>query len=93
MTILLKANHLQFASVKRVKALILEEIAIDMIGAPSELELLKEAETLHLDALKLSKQVFGEMNIQIAKHYGNLGRLYQSMKKFLVSKLLHLIDL
>jgi len=25
------------------------------------------------------RQTFGEGNVQTAKHYGNLGRLYQSM--------------
>lgn len=80
--VLLQSKHLQLASAKRVKALILEEIAIDSHGAPLESDLLKEAEQLHLEALKLSKQVFGEMNVQIAKHYGNLGRLYQTMRKY-----------
>lgn len=82
--VLLQSNHLQLASVRRVKALILEEIAIDSHGAPMEIELLEESEQLHLQALDLSKQVFGEMNVQIAKHYGNLGRLYQSMRKYSV---------
>lgn len=86
MNVLLSQNHLQLASAKRVKALILEEIAIDSVGQPMEKEYLKEAEKLHLQALRLSKQVFGEMNVQIAKHYGNLGRLYQSMRKYSVRK-------
>jgi hypothetical protein len=28
------------------------------------------------------RQAFGEDNVQIAKHFGNLGRLYQSMKRY-----------
>lgn len=44
--------------------------------------MLEEAERLHKDALKLTKNTFGEENILTAKHYGNLGRLYQSMKKY-----------
>jgi hypothetical protein len=44
--------------------------------------LLSLAEQLHLTALKLTKAAFGEMNVQTAKHYGNLGRLFQSMRKF-----------
>lgn len=50
--------------------------------SPPEKGLLSLAEQLHLTALKLTKAAFGEMNVQTAKHYGNLGRLYQSMRKF-----------
>ena len=38
---------------------------------------MSEAEELHLFALKLATNSFGECNVQTAKHYGNLGRLYQ----------------
>lgn len=44
--------------------------------------MLEEAEKLHQDALSLTKHTFGEENTLTAKHYGNLGRLYQSMKKY-----------
>lgn len=82
---LLPANHLMLASAKRVKALILEEIAIDTASTPlCEQDLLLKAENLHLSALQLAKTAFGERNVQTAKHYGNLGRLYQSMRKFQV---------
>ncbi|XP_046396092.1 amyloid protein-binding protein 2 isoform X2 [Ischnura elegans] len=83
---LLPREHLLLASSQRVKALILEEIAIDSM----EKELLDAAEKLHLSALKLAKLAFGEMNVQTAKHYGNLGRLYQSMKKFQEAETMHL---
>lgn len=106
------SNHLMLASAKRVKALILEEIALDnstdglgeygmawhgqtnfRIICKSYMEpcildvhpLLLHAEELHQSALDLSLNVFGEMNVQTAKHYGNLGRLYQSMTKYYVS--------
>ena len=65
-------------------ALILEEIAIDMLDEAKEKELLQEAEGLHLQSLELSRKAFGELNVQTAKHYGNLGRLYQSMKQYTV---------
>lgn len=55
--------------------------------------LLNEAESLHLSALHLSLEEFGEKNVQTAKHYGNLGRLYQSMKKFVVNELYLLLKL
>ena len=47
--------------------------------------MLNEAHELHKTALKLCLKAFGDMNVQTAKHYGNLGRLYQSMKHFSVS--------
>lgn len=46
--------------------------------------LLSEAEQLHQSALKITIDAFGEVNVQTAKHYGNLGRLYQSMGKYQV---------
>lgn len=52
--------------------------------------MLKKAEKLHQDALSLTKNTFGEENILTAKHYGNLGRLYQSMQKFKVISDFHL---
>jgi len=66
-------------------ALILEEIAIDSHHAETEARLLDEAQELHLSSLLLAMRAFGENNVQTAKHYGNLGRLYQSMHKFAVS--------
>lgn len=48
--------------------------------------LLIEAEELHQSALKITIDAFGEVNVQTAKHYGNLGRLYQSMAKYQVRK-------
>lgn len=82
---LLPVEHLMLASTKRVKALILEEIALDNERTPlSEQDLLLKSEGLHLSALQLAKSAFGEKNVQTAKHYGNLGRLYQSMRKFSV---------
>ncbi|KAJ8731105.1 hypothetical protein PYW07_004269 [Mythimna separata] len=90
---LVPPEHLLLASAKRVKALILEEIALDtpagqdMTVAPS---LLEESEALHKAALNLSMMAFGEKNVQTAKHYGNLGRLYQSMQKFQAAEEMHL---
>ena len=66
-------------------ALILEEIAIDSHNKAIEDRLLHEAQDLHLASLALAKKAFGEDNVQTAKHYGNLGRLYQSMHRFEVS--------
>lgn len=80
---LVPRNNLMLASAKRVKALILEEIALDNPPESNEAtQLLNESETLHQSALELSLDAFGEINVLTAKHYGNLGRLYQSMHKY-----------
>lgn len=65
-------------------ALILEEIAIDSHDKTIEEKLLADARELHLSSLMLARQAFGENNVQTAKHYGNLGRLFQSMHKYQV---------
>lgn len=88
MQAILPNEHIMLSSAQRVKALILEEIAIDS-SSDSE-PLLKEAETLHLKALLLGRQHFGEMNVLTAKHYGNLGRLYQTMRKYDMAETMHL---
>lgn len=87
-------NHLMQASAKRVKALILEEIALDMVVGGNThdtlgSQMLQESEELHLSALQLSLEAFGEQNVQTAKHYGNLGRLYQSMNQFEKAEKMH----
>ncbi|GBP85382.1 Amyloid protein-binding protein 2 [Eumeta japonica] len=89
---LVPPDHLLLASAKRVKALILEEIALDTPAGQemSEPSLLEESEELHKAALNLSMMAFGEKNVQTAKHYGNLGRLYQSMHKFQDAETMHL---
>ena len=68
-----------------LSALILEEIAIDSHDKEDEDRYLQEAQDLHLQSLALAKKAFGENNVQTAKHYGNLGRLYQSMRRYIVS--------
>lgn len=91
---LLPPHHLSLAYTKRVKGLIVEEIALDL-REPSEREqralLLLEAEMLHKSALSLSKRTFGLENVQTAKHYGNLGRVYQSMDEYQEAERMQLI--
>jgi len=89
-TRILPADHLLLASSKRVKALILEEIAIDSHNKAVEKKLLEEAQDLHLSSLMLAMRAFGENNVQTAKHYGNLGRLYQSMHRYEDAEAMHL---
>jgi tetratricopeptide (TPR) repeat protein len=89
-TQLLPQNHLLLASAKRVKALILEEIAIDSHDKQEIERMLSQSEILHISALDMARQAFGEMNVQTAKHYGNLGRLYQSMKRYTEAEAMHL---
>ncbi|KAI6650251.1 hypothetical protein LOD99_5930 [Oopsacas minuta] len=75
-------DHLITASARRVKALIQEEIAIDSKDDSNRRKLLNDALSLHLGSLKLTVMAFGEDSVPTAKHYGNLGRLYQSLKEF-----------
>lgn len=98
---ILPPNHLLFGISKRITALILEEIAIDLplqLGAcldPDQqrktLGLLHTAERLHQQALETCLETFGEKNVQTAKHYGNLGRLYQTMKNYNKAEQMHLL--
>uniref|UniRef100_W8B411 Amyloid protein-binding protein 2 n=1 Tax=Ceratitis capitata TaxID=7213 RepID=W8B411_CERCA len=92
MEAMLSCNSLMLASAKRVKALIFEEIVLDKIseGREDDEKLLNQAEELHLFALSLAKEEFGEKNVQTAKHYGNLGRLYQSMHRYEEAEKMHL---
>lgn len=87
---LLPEDHLLLSSSKRVKALILEEMAIDNPNKDVEKKYLGEAHLLHKEALAMAMRAFGEMNVQTAKHYGNLGRLYQSMRMFQLAEEMHL---
>ncbi|XP_064120884.1 amyloid protein-binding protein 2-like [Macrobrachium nipponense] len=87
---LLPEDHLLLSSSKRVKALILEEMAIDNPNKDVEKKYLAEAHSLHKEALAMAMRAFGEMNVQTAKHYGNLGRLYQSMRHFQEAEEMHL---
>ncbi|XP_054163072.1 amyloid protein-binding protein 2-like [Oppia nitens] len=89
-TQLVPTNHLLLASAKRVKALILEEIAIDHHDKDEECRMLAQSRELHLSALDMARSAFGEINVQTAKHYGNLGRLYQSMKRYKDAEEMHL---
>ncbi|KAL7639598.1 UNVERIFIED_CONTAM: hypothetical protein RMT77_010099 [Armadillidium vulgare] len=87
---LLPKDHLLFSSCKRIKALILEEMALENTDKIMQTRYLDEAHSLHTEALQLALEAFGEMNVQTAKHYGNLGRLYQSMKKYQSAEEMHL---
>ncbi|GAB1602277.1 amyloid protein-binding protein 2-like [Argonauta hians] len=87
---ILPSDHLLLSSSKRVKALILEEIAIDNDDKSVQMPLLSEAKELHVQSLNLAINAFGESNVQTAKHYGNLGRLYQSMRDFKRAETHHL---
>lgn len=75
-----------------MEALILEEIALDLRDVVNSQanELLTEAEKLHKSALALSRIAFGENNVLTAKHYGNLGRLYQTMMMYKEAEKMHL---
>nr|CAH8839610.1 unnamed protein product [Trichobilharzia regenti] len=81
---------MQAASANRVKALIIEEIAIDDNDPSRTSSDLKLARDLHMESLELCERTFGLWNIQTAKHFGNLGRLYQSMQNNKEAEIMHL---
>ncbi|GFV24888.1 amyloid protein-binding protein 2 [Trichonephila clavipes] len=87
---LLPKDHFLLPSAKRVHALIVEEIAIDSHDSGFQNKLFFEAEDLHKSALHITQQCLGEKNVQTGKHYGNLGRLYQSMRHFSEARRMHL---
>ena len=90
---LIPKDHWLIASAKRVNALILEEIALDMRDNSVQdvrAEMLRQTESLHKDALSLSLSIFGEENVHTAKHYGNLGRLYQTMSLYSEAEMMQL---
>ena len=80
---IIPANHLMVASSQRVLALVLEEIAIDMLpdNKAKSSQMLARAEELHLSAVKLTTQAFGEKNVQSAKHYGNDNKYVGKIRK------------
>ncbi|KAG5450649.1 Amyloid protein-binding protein 2 [Clonorchis sinensis] len=85
-------NHevsMQAASANRVKALIIEEIAIDDNDLERTKEFLCLARDLHMESLNLCERTFGLWNVQTAKHFGNLGRLYQSMQDNKEAEMMH----
>ncbi|XP_067935833.1 amyloid protein-binding protein 2-like [Watersipora subatra] len=86
---ILPSDHLLLASSKRVRALILEEMAIDTTNMNEAKKLLTEALNLHKESLALAKLVFGDHNVQTAKHYGNLGRLYQTLRHWEQAEEMH----
>ena len=76
-------NHVSIGSSLRVLALINEEITIDR--RPRRIKddpMILRAEEIHFFALNLSCSIFGDNSIEMAKHYGNLGRLYQTMGRY-----------
>nr|VZI50678.1 unnamed protein product [Spirometra erinaceieuropaei] len=81
---------MQAASANRVKALILEEIALDDNDPSRTKSYLYTARDLHMQSLDLCERTFGTWNIQTAKHFGNLGRLFQSMEHNKAAEEMHL---
>lgn len=89
--ILLGDDHLFLVDVKRIIALHLEEMAIDTDNLKKKHKFLDKALELHTMAVNIVKDTLkSEENLQVAKHYSNLGRLYQTMKKYDLSESFHL---
>lgn len=75
-------DNFSLASVKKIKALILEEIGLDSHDLVIQKKLFLEAKELHSYALRFADETFGTYNMYTAKCHGNLGRLFQSMNKY-----------
>uniref|UniRef100_T1KDR3 MalT-like TPR region domain-containing protein n=2 Tax=Tetranychus urticae TaxID=32264 RepID=T1KDR3_TETUR len=90
---LLPPDHHLLTNALRIKALIIEEMAIDTIDIVAKTELLMDAHRLHRRALDITKNLLGEKNLQTAKHYSNLGRLYQSMHRYEDSEVFQLLSI
>ncbi|VDM47568.1 unnamed protein product [Toxocara canis] len=86
---LLSKDHMLIASSQRMKALIMEEQALDLNDEAQKNAMLAEALCLHKAALSHYQRRFGDENIHTAKNYGNIGRLYQSMGLFDLSEEMH----
>ncbi|XP_050441691.1 amyloid protein-binding protein 2 isoform X2 [Adelges cooleyi] len=88
-------DHMLVVNAGRVKALILEEKALSIIDLDNDIsrrvkqDMLNEAETLHNNALNTSLRAVGESNLLTAKHYCNLGRLYQTKEDYNLSEEMH----
>ena len=37
---------------------------------------------IHLEGLRVAKQIYGDESFNVAKYYGNLGRLYQARGEY-----------
>ena len=60
----------------------MEEQALNEVDESKKSAMLEEALQLHTDALQYYQKRFGDENIFTAKNYGNIGRLYQSLREF-----------
>jgi tetratricopeptide (TPR) repeat protein len=88
--LLLPAGHFQICAGKRVKALIIEEMALKTgTSAATEALLLDEALELQTEGLELQRARLGEHSLITAKYYGNLGRLYQTRHDLSMSEAMH----
>ncbi|VDL47475.1 unnamed protein product [Hymenolepis diminuta] len=68
----------------------MEEIAISEPDPDTMHSKLMTARDLHLFSLDLCERTFGVWNIQTAKHFGNLGRLFQSLEHNATAEEMHL---
>ena len=78
---LLPPGHMLVFHAMRVRALILEELAL-FERVHERDELLDEAQQIHEDGLHVAEAVFGARSVAAAKYWGNLGRLYQARKEY-----------
>ncbi|RWS26429.1 amyloid protein-binding protein 2-like protein [Leptotrombidium deliense] len=74
------------ADAKAVKALILQEEAVDDDNNIVNMRKLEEAEQLHQSSLRVSKIKTGEKSVRTANYYMNIGCLNHTIGKFKIAK-------
>ncbi|KAL3313429.1 Amyloid protein-binding protein 2 [Cichlidogyrus casuarinus] len=98
----LESKFIGQATINRIRALILEEMALDDSYQERKNFCLRSAVILHLKArpvyIKVTehepinhslRQNFGLFSLQTAKHFGNMGRLYQSLNNVTLAEKMH----
>eukprot|EP00092_Neocalanus_flemingeri_P008147 GFUD01008787.1.p1 GENE.GFUD01008787.1~~GFUD01008787.1.p1 ORF type:complete len:698 (+),score=171.78 GFUD01008787.1:65-2095(+) len=75
---LVNKNNINLVSPKTALAAMLQDQAISLTGRSRE-KMFKQVEELYLFCVNTCKDQLGEWNIETAKKYANLGRLYQEM--------------
>ncbi|KJE89488.1 hypothetical protein CAOG_00949 [Capsaspora owczarzaki ATCC 30864] len=91
--LMLPTDHVLQAFAQRVLGLIKEEMGIDVSDEfePGRRQLLlDESKQLQTAGLGSCLEVFGEESLITAKYYGNLGRLFQTLKQPADSEIMHL---
>ena len=89
----LDSDHMFIHNTQRVRALIMEEHGIfnDDISVSrrgflrfilDDSKLFDASLSIHIEGLRVAKQIYGDESFNVAKYHGNLGRLYQARGEY-----------